>query len=161
MPKAKSTEDNNTSKSAKITGKCKWASVIKPNTKFDPKWSIDVIIEDKEVANRLEAAGLKVKKDKDGDLILNIKRKTVTKKGDAVKPPIVVDNDGERWDSDILIGNGSIVTVDFTVYEYESFGNTGYGNWLNKVTVNELVEYSSKGKVDMDFSDKSTVDLDF
>jgi len=42
-----------------ITGKCHYASIIEPNTKFDPVWSIQIEVDDN---NRsvIEGANLKI-----------------------------------------------------------------------------------------------------
>lgn len=127
-----------------ITGKVKWASVDKPNTKFEPVWTVDVILDEK-LKKKVEAAGLKVKEDKDGDYILKIKRKVTGKKG-PIDPPEVTDADGNPFTK--LIGNGSECKVYFTIYEWASFGTSGNGAWLNRVEVLNHIPYED----DVDFN---------
>ena len=71
-------------------------------------------------------------------------------------PPTVIYEDEEYSDK---IGNGSHVTCEFSVYDWESFGKKGVGVWLNKVTINKLVEYGHK--TDLDFDDEVASDVPF
>ena len=132
---------------AVITGKCKWASVTKPNTKFEPQYTIDVIVSDAQKKN-LENAGLTVKKDKDGDQILKVRRKVASMEGKPFDAPEVVDSAGNPFTK--MIGNGSKVQVQFGIYDWEAFGNAGKNAWLNKVTVLEHVPYEAEDEMDFD-----------
>ena len=60
-----------------ITGKCHYASITEPNTKFDPVWSIQVEVDDN---NRsvIESAGLIANKGDDRGDFVTIKRKGFT-----------------------------------------------------------------------------------
>jgi len=133
---------------AVISGKCKWASVQSPETTFEPQYCIDVIVSDTQKA-KLEAAGLKVKKDKDGDNTVKIRRKVNSKEGKVHDAPEVVDQDGTAFTK--LIGNGSLVKVSFSIYDWEAFGSAGKNAWLNKVVVLEHVAY--EGGDDLNFDD--------
>ena len=64
-----------------ISGKCHYASIIEPNTKFDPVWSIQVEVNDDNRAV-IEQAGLPInnKGDDRGDFV-TIKRKVLRKDG--------------------------------------------------------------------------------
>ena len=141
--------------SAKMQGKCKWAHITKPNTKFEPVWSIDIVLENEELISRLKEKGLNVKTDRDGDFILQIKKKCKNRNGDDLSPPIVL-HEGEAFDG--LVGNGSTVTVYFGVKPWAMAGRKGVSCFLNKVEVNELVEYKPKGKVDLDFTTETFSD---
>lgn len=143
---------------AKIEGKCKWAAVLKPNTMFEPQWCIDIIIENPELASRLSAAGIAVKEDRDGDTVIKIKRKTHKKSGEPAKPPVVVFEDGSPVEE--LIGNGSTVVVDFLVYDWSSFGKSGKGTYLNKVTVKDFIPYGEE-KPTLDFTEGTATDVPF
>ena len=94
-----------------ITGKCHYASITEPNTKFDPVWSIQVEVTDdnREV---VEKSGLKVanKGDERGDFI-TIKRKVHRKDGSERTAPLVMDSQNNRWNNDKKIANGSTVNV--------------------------------------------------
>lgn len=130
---------------AVISGEAKWASVIKPNTKFEHCWCIDVVITEEQKA-KLEAAGFKTKKDKDGDLIFKIKRKVASKEGKEFDAPEVVDAADVPFTK--LIGNKSKVLVNFSPYDWEAMGNAGKAAWLNKVTVVEHVPYEEEDELD-------------
>jgi len=154
-------KDKSTMLLASVTGTCKWASIIKPNTKFEPQWCIDVVVDETKAA-KMEKAGLKIKKDTDGDLILKVKRAVTKRNGEAAKPPTVVDADGMQVEE--LVGNGSTVTVDFGMFEWEGFGTKGMSTYLNKVTVLNLIPYTSKGdsiSFDDDSDKKSASEIDF
>lgn len=134
-----------------ITGNCKWASIQKPNTKFEPVWTIDIIV-DEATKGRLEAVGLKTKKDKDGDTIFKIKRKVNKKDGSENSPPEVLDAEGNPFTR--LVGNGSKVKVNFSPYDWESFGSSGKNAWLNSVTVLEHVPFEEED--DTDFAEEAS-----
>ena len=127
-----------------LTGECKWAHVQQPNTKFEPVYSIDVIIDDENMQKVLEKHGFRVKQYKDGSgTYLTIKRKVANRKGQPVPPPKVVDEHGAEITD--LIGNGSVVTVTFDGIEWSnsSFGS-GTSAYLKEVMVHELKEFAKK-----------------
>lgn len=127
-----------------LTGECKWAHVQKPNTTYEPVYSIDVIIDDPKMEAVLAKHGFRIKAYKDGSgKYLTVKRKVTNRKGETVPPPKVVDENGaEIFD---LIGNGSIVTVTFDGIEWSnsSFGS-GTSAYLKEVEVHELKEFAKK-----------------
>ena len=106
-----------------ITGKCHYASITEPNTKFDPVWSIQVEVNDdnREV---VEKSGLKVanKGDERGDFV-TIKRKVHRKDGTQRNAPLVMDSQNNRWNNDKKIANGSTVNVKAIPYEWDYAGN--------------------------------------
>ena len=138
-----------------ISGPCKWAHVQQPDTTFEPRWCIDIVLTEDQKKN-LEAAGLKTKKNKDGELILTLKRKVTSKEGKAFDAPEVVDAEGLPFTK--LIGNGSTVKVKFSTYDWEAFGNAGKSGWLEKVIVLEHVAYEEEDETDFDTG--KTVDKD-
>lgn len=116
----------------------KWASVQAPNTTFDPQWSVDVVLT-KEQAKALQAEGLSPKKDKDGDIILKIKRNVDRPDGTQNNPPRVVDA-GKNVFTD-LIGNGSICNVQYNVYEWKWKSKAGMSAGLIGIQVIDHVPY--------------------
>ena len=108
-----------------ITGKCHYASITEPNTKFDPVWSIQVEVNDdnREV---VEKSGLKVanKGDERGDFV-TIKRKVHRKDGTQRNAPLVMDSQNNRWNNDKKIANGSTVNVKAIPYEWDYAGKSG------------------------------------
>ena len=71
-----------------ISGKCHYASITEPNTKFDPVWSIQIEVDD-DNRSVIEGAGLPIanKGDDRGDFV-TIKRKVLRKDGTQRQAPI-------------------------------------------------------------------------
>lgn len=124
----------------KIKGKALWASVQAPNTKYDPVYQIDLVIEDAQVAGA-KKAGLKVKKTDDGNVI-RFRRNQFRATGEENKKPVVVDATNRPMAD--LVGNGSLVNVQFTVFEYDNKFGKGTGSDLQGVQVLELVTYGGQ-----------------
>ena len=124
-----------------ITGKCHYASITEPNTKFDPVWSIQVEVND-ENRSVIEEANLKItnKGDERGDFV-TIKRKVMRKDGTERKAPIVKDSQNNMWD-DKLIANGSLVNVKAIPYEWNYAGKSGVSADLAAVQVVDFIEYT-------------------
>ena len=124
-----------------ITGKCHYASITEPNTKFDPVWSIQVEVND-ENRSVIEGANLKItnKGDERGDFV-TIKRKVMRKDGTERKAPIVKDSQNNMWD-DKLIANGSLVNVKAIPYEWNYAGKSGVSADLAAVQIVDFIEYS-------------------
>lgn len=129
----------------KLTGKVKWAHVQSPNTKFEPVYSIDLIMENNAMADMLSRKGFNVKEYKDehgtptGERYLQVKRKTKKKSGDDAGAPKVTDEFGAEFNQ--LIGNGSMCTVGFGGIEWNSSFGSGTAAYLNEVVVLEHVPY--------------------
>tara|TARA_R100000995_G_scaffold72559_1_gene41329 strand:- start:48 stop:509 length:462 start_codon:yes stop_codon:yes gene_type:complete len=125
-----------------ITGKCHYASITEPNTKFDPVWSIQVEVTDdnREV---VEKSGLKVanKGDERGDFV-TIKRKVHRKDGTQRNAPLVMDSQNNRWNNDKKIANGSTVNVKAIPYEWDYAGKSGISADLAAVQIVDFIEYS-------------------
>jgi hypothetical protein len=126
-----------------ISGKAYWASVVNPNTTFEPVWSIDVSLDDKNKAI-VEQDGLKVKNkgDERGDFV-TIKRKVEGKNG-VNQPPVVMDAHKRPLPEGVLVGNGSDVNVQYKPYEWTWKGNAGIGADLRKIQVVNLVPYEEE-----------------
>ena len=125
-----------------ITGKCYWACVVEPNTKFEEhSWSIQVVVDDD---NRplIEKAGIKInnKDDERGDFV-TVKRKVLKRDGTSNRAPFVKDSQNNSWD-DTLIGNGSVVRVRAIPYQWKFAGKTGVSADLSAVQVIDLVSYT-------------------
>ena len=125
-----------------ITGKCHYASITEPNTKFDPVWSIQVEINDdnREV---VEKSGLNIanKGDERGDFV-TIKRKVHRKDGTQRNAPLVMDSQNNRWNNDKKIANGSTVNVKAIPYEWDYAGKSGISADLAAVQIVDFIEYS-------------------
>ena len=137
--------------------RCRWASVVEPNTKFEPTWEIEAELNDQQAAMFADA-GVRLKED-DGIKLLRFKRKVSgTKKGGGVynnEPPRIVDAGKQPFSK--LIGNGSLVNIQYDLREWAMMGNTGVKADLKAVQVLELVEYSG-GNSD-EFEDAGTTSV--
>lgn len=123
-----------------IKGRCKWAKVWKPDQKYK-KYSID-LCPDAESKELLKTLGLQNKyKMVEGEEYITFRRdpnQSVFKGDDRVPAgaPQVLG-----VDPNVDIGNGSDVTVRIAVYSYDNSYGKGTGSRLEKVMVNNLVEY--------------------
>ena len=127
-----------------ITGKCHYASITEPNTKFEPVWSIQVEVND-DNRSIIEKAGLSVanKGDDRGDFV-TIKRKVLRKDGTQRQGPVVKDSQNNNWDGK-LIANGSTVNVKAVPFEWSYAGKSGVSADLAAVQVVDFIEYTSAG----------------
>ena len=131
---------------AVILGEVEWASIQAPNTKFEPCWTIDVLIDAKQAkayvaeSKKVNSAGAKPKKEADGRYRIKIARDVSRSKGDGDNPAPVV-RDKRNRNMTALVGNGSICKVQYRFYEWKNSYGTGVGADLKGVQVLELVEY--------------------
>ena len=124
-----------------ISGKAHWASVLSPNTKYEPhKYCIDVELNE-DTKQQAENLGLIVKNKGSFDFI-TIKRNLLKKNGDERPAPFVKDSSNNPWDNQ-LIGNGSDVNVKFATYDYNFAGKAGVGTDLMAVQVVNLIKYGN------------------
>lgn len=126
----------------------KYAKVIKPGKAYDDskpeEWSVNMYVTDEDTA-ALNAAGVAPKEDKDGNEYYLAKRSTQTAKGDAVKPPQVVDAKKATFTDDI--GNGSVCNIAVTLFPWERDKGKRKGIllYLNAVQVVNHVPYNVGG----------------
>ena len=121
-----------------------WANVTTPNTKFEPVYTVDLVV-DEDVANDYESRGFKVKTLTVNDEVvgraINIKRKVNGPNGMVRKSPKLLDRNKEAIDE--IVGNGSRVKVQFNEWEVEN----KYGNFkgldFQAMQVLDLVSYKS------------------
>tara|TARA_R110002020_G_scaffold82192_6_gene203549 strand:- start:1004 stop:1507 length:504 start_codon:yes stop_codon:yes gene_type:complete len=135
-----------------LTGKCYWASVVEPNSTFEPAWQLDLCLNEKTKV-LVDEAGLNIRnKSDDRGEFITLKRKVQGKNGPRLAPK-VVDSQNNPWvveDEDgksdyKLIGNGSVVTVKALPYEWNYAGKSGKSADLAAVQVIELIEYGNEG----------------
>lgn len=125
----------------KIKGIAYWASVLVPNTTFEPVYCIDLVIS-KEQADELKKQGLKPKLNKDGEWVMKFKRNVVKKDGSYAEKPKLVDS--ARNPITVSVGNGSEVIVQYSVYEWKNKFGSGIGSDLSGVQVLKLVEFKPR-----------------
>jgi hypothetical protein len=126
-----------------ISGKCYWASVVEPNTKFEPAWQIDICVDD-ENRSVIEAASIPImnREDDRGEFI-RAKRKVSRPDGSMRNAPSVLDSQNNPWNGK-LIGNGSKVNVKAFPFDWDYGGKTGRSVDLAAVQVVELIEYTKE-----------------
>jgi|TARA_R110000744_G_scaffold248371_4_gene364784 hypothetical protein len=121
-----------------------WASVTSPNTKYDPVYTVDLVV-DPEVADDFENRGFKVRSlivnNEDVGRAITFKRKVNGKKGPRPAPLLYNKNKDEV---DITVGNGSKVKVQYD--EWEVTNSYGYFKGLDfqALQVLNLVSYKSE-----------------
>ena len=136
-----------------IEGTAYWASLTRPNEKFEPMWTIDLSVDEKS-ANELKEQGIKVGETTvDETTIPNIvkfKRKCSKANGDKNTQPTLVD--GAKQPLDKIVGNGSKVKVMYRPYDWNFKGKKGKGLDLQAVQVMDLVEYTPKEDFEVETS---------
>ena len=128
--------------------RCRWASIVEPNTKFDPRWEIEAELNDQQAALFADA-GVRLKED-DGIKLVRFKRNVSGTRKDGTKykldPPKVVDGNKQPFEK--LVGNGSLVNIAYELNNWTVAGNSGTSARLSAVQVLELVQYSGSGGAD-------------
>tara|TARA_R100001086_G_C11654640_1_gene208379 strand:+ start:70 stop:489 length:420 start_codon:yes stop_codon:yes gene_type:complete len=126
-----------------------WASVKTPNTKFEPVYQVNLIV-DRDTAERYRVEGCTIREMEEGPALV-IKRKVNGPNGMIRNAPTLLDKDGN--DIDILVGNGSKVKVQFNPFEWEYAGNTGKSLDFQAMKILELVEYEGRSPDGAELSD--------
>lgn len=135
---------------ATVTGTAYWASVLTPNTKFEPVYSVDLVI-DQDTAEKFASKGVPIKQMDEGPAIV-IKRKVNKPKGGTRLAPTLLDRRAKPLNA--MVGNGSKVKVQYEPFAWEYAGKTGVSLDFIGMQVLELVEYSSKSKSELEFEDE-------
>ena len=120
-----------------VEGTAYWASIRKPNTTFEPMYTINLVVDD-EIAKDFAARGHSIREMEEGPAIV-IKRKVNGPNGMTRKAPRLLDSD--KNDVDVLIGNGSTVRVQYSEYDWEYNKKTGKGLDLQAVQIVNLIPY--------------------
>jgi hypothetical protein len=124
---------------AVLEGTAYWAFVTTPNTKFDPVYSVNLVV-DNETASDFEDRGFTVKQMEEGPAII-IKRKVNGPKGMVRKAPKLIGRNLEPLT--VNVGNGSKVKVKYKEWESTWNGRNFKGLDFIKMQVIDLVEYQS------------------
>jgi len=150
-------------------GHAEWAKVIEPCDAYEkgnpPEWSVSLVLDPNNEpehikfleqiegwyaelhgSNPVAERGWpfrdhKIDGNPTGKISVNFKRNTISAKGNAVPAPVVVDAKKQRWDPEILIGNGSLVKIGFTFYGWTRNRRSGISLDLGAVQVIDLVPY--------------------
>lgn len=121
----------------KFKGPCKWAKLHTPDQKYN-NYQINVYLDDEGI-KQLKDSGLQLslKTDEDGSFVTFRRPQQKIIKGQLVdlgKPRV---EDKDRKPLEALVGNGSMVTVDVSVYDTLK----GKGHTMMGVQVTDLVIY--------------------
>ena len=120
-----------------------WASVTTPNTRFEPVYSVDLVV-DENVASDFENRGFKVKtlkiNDEEVGKAITIKRKVNGKKGPRNAPKLYNKN---KEQIDVLIGNGSKVKVQYDEWEVSNSFGKFKGLDFQAMQVLDLISYKT------------------
>ena len=147
-----------------VEGKAYWASITRPNEKFEPMWRLDLAVDDA-TASEFQKQGFSIGEtvinDETIKNIIKFKRKVSKANGDRNQQPQLVD--AEKKPLDKIVGNGSKVKVMYKSYDWNYKGKTGKGLDLQAVQVLDLVEYTPKEdfEVEGSSSDGSEIKDDF
>ena len=123
---------------AVLEGTAYWAFVKTPNTKFEPAYSVNLIV-DNETASDFEDRGFAVKQMDEGPAIV-IKRKVNGPNGMIRKAPDLIGRNLEPLD--VNVGNGSKVKVKYNEWESTWNGRQYKGLDFVKMQVVDLIEYN-------------------
>ena len=119
---------------ALIIGIAKWAYVTQPSTRFDPEYTVSLIVDD-EIAKDFQARGFRVKREAEGMAVI-FKRKVDGPNGRVRPAPKLYDKDKKEIDT--LIGNGSKVKIQYNEYQGKSQYGPYSGLDLQAVQILEL-----------------------
>ncbi len=153
----------------KIKGKLMWPKLFKPDTYFEPRWTVDLLLNE-EGKKKAKEETLRVKvNDKykglfdgyDGSFI-RIERPVTDRKGEERDPPVVKDAKLRDVPSTVGIGNGTDAIARFFVKTRNKQGkimspaeamksNDGYGMFLTGVQIINLVPYENTSDPETDF----------
>ena len=122
---------------AVVEGVAYWASVTTPNTKFEPVYTVNLIVSD-DVAESFRSRGFTIKDMEEGPALV-IRRKTHKKTGAPNPAPKLVDRNKNPMDTNV--GNGSKVKVHYNEWESTWNGTVYKGLDFKGMQVLELVEY--------------------
>ena len=122
-----------------VEGNAYWASLVAPNTTYEPMYTINVVVDEataKDVAER----GHSIREMEEGPAVV-IKRKVNGPNGMVRKAPRLLDAD--KNDVDVLVGNGSKVRVQYQEYDWTYNNKSGKGLDLQAVQIIDLVPYKA------------------
>ena len=129
---------------AVLEGTAQWAFITSPNTKFEPTYSVNLVV-DNETASDFEDRGFTVKQMDEGPAVV-IKRKVNGPNGMIRKAPILVDR--SLKEVDVNVGNGSKVKVKYKEWESTWNGRQFKGLDFVKMQIIDLVEYNRDDRED-------------
>tara|TARA_R110002012_G_scaffold280782_1_gene469471 strand:+ start:361 stop:798 length:438 start_codon:yes stop_codon:yes gene_type:complete len=128
-----------------------WASVTTPNTKYEPVYTVDLVVSD-DVANDFEARGFKTKEITMNDEVvgkaITFKRKVNGPNGMVRQSPKLLD--ANKVPMDELVGNGSKVRVQYNEWQTSNKYGDFKGLDFQAMQVIDLVQYKSSDGSEFD-----------
>lgn len=124
---------------AVVEGRAYWASVTTPNTKYDPVYSVNLVVEDS-VAEDFRSKGFTVKDMDEGPAVV-IKRKVNGPNGMIRQAPKLLDKNKNAMN--VSVGNGSLVKVQYKEWETTWNGTQYKGLDFQAMQVLDLIEYAA------------------
>lgn len=132
---------------ALVEGLAYWASVTTPNTKFEPVYSVNLLVDD-DTAKEFAKKGHKIKQMDEGPSIV-IKRKAKDKNGKDRPAPKLVDSNKQPITD--LVGNGSKVKVQYHEWETSNQFGDFKGLDFQAMQVLDLVPYGDRASDGAEF----------
>tara|TARA_R110002020_G_scaffold47945_3_gene137087 strand:- start:3838 stop:4269 length:432 start_codon:yes stop_codon:yes gene_type:complete len=129
---------------AVLEGTAYWAFVTTPNTKYDPVYSVNLVV-DNETATDFEDRGFAIKQMDEGPAVV-IKRKVNGPNGMVRDAPKLIGRNLEPLT--VNVGNGSKVRVKYKEWESTWKGQKFKGLDFVKLQVIDLIEYHSDDNED-------------
>jgi len=124
-----------------------WVKIASPVDSFGTMVYEMQIVVTKEQADVLKSNFFNVK-EKDGKMIVGLKRKAFKKDGSDNGKVRAVDADLKPIENTKSIGNGSVGNVIVWQYPYKNASRSGVGNSLTAIQVTKLEKYESTGGAD-------------
>ena len=124
-----------------VEGTAYWASVKRPNTTYEPVYSVNLVVNDDTAAD-FKRRGFTIKDMQEGPAVI-IKRKVNGGPKGTREPPKLYDR--MKNEIDVEVGNGSKVKVQYREWEMDRGGKTYQGLEFLAMQVLDLVPYSSGG----------------
>ena len=122
-----------------IEGTAYWASIKTPNTKFEPMYTVNLIV-DQEIADDFASRGHKVKQMDEGPALI-IRRRVNGPNGRVRPAPRLLDE--SKLDVNTAVGNGSKIKVQYNEYEGEGKFGPYIGLDLQAVQILDLIPYKN------------------
>ena len=124
-----------------IEGTAYWASVKRPNTTYEPVYSVNLVI-DEESAKDFKRRGFSIKDMQEGPALI-IKRKVNGGPKVTREAPKLFDR--SKNEVDLEVGNGSKVKVQYREWEMDRKGQHFQGLEFIAMQILDLVPYKNGG----------------
>jgi hypothetical protein len=132
-----------------LSGKCKWAKGLFAPSAFK-KYSVKLNLDNPSLSIVLDLKKQGVKneliKDEDGYWVSLSRASEINVRGQlrAMLPPLAIDADGQPWNHNNQIGDGSDLTCKVAVRKWKSpFGVEGIALRLESIRVDNLVPFTT------------------